>query len=119
MAKKIKQFRFYGLNHADNFPAENYKGKPVSYTDYITGSIFREVYPISQLGIQALPGTKFYLNNSINPIYIGLSGYYDLEIKNGIRVYRLGFDEKSLENINDTGSSALIVDIIYGEEEED
>ena len=118
MAKRVKQFRFYGLNNEDNFPNTNFSGKPIGYNDYVTGSIFREVYPISQLGIQGLPGTKFYLNENINPIYIGMSGYYDLEIKHGIRVYRLGFDETSLQNINNTGNTGLIVDIIYGEEDE-
>jgi hypothetical protein len=36
--------------------------------------------PIVQLGIQSVPGTKFYLNGSNNPIIIGNTGIYELDL---------------------------------------
>ena len=116
MAKKIKQFRFYGesdtsKNH--NIPAD------ATILDYQTGEVFKKekVFPITQLGIQGPPGTRFYLNGSVNYITIGVSGIYDLDIKNGSRVTDLGFERTSLERINNLNTGYLIVDIIYGEED--
>lgn len=108
MAKKIKQFRFYGEGNSKN----NYNGTLIKYK---TGSIFDQVFPISQLGIQGPPGTRFYLNGSVNPITIGASGIYDLDIKNGVTISGLEFDEESLKRV--TPNNFLIVDILYGEED--
>jgi len=111
MSKKLKQFRYYGEGDSRNSPIG------ATAQQYETGTIFGGVFPIAQLGIQALPGTKFYLNGSIKPIYIGASGIYDLDIKNGARVTSLGFDLMSLYNINASGTGYLLVDVLYGEEE--
>lgn len=110
MSKKIKQFRWYGNDDSRNFPT-------ASIDDYVNGSVFSnaKVYPIAQLGIQGPPGLKFYLNGSVNPIIIGASGIYDLEIKKGARVTGLEFDKQSLERI--ASYNYLIVDILYGEED--
>jgi len=114
MARTIKQFRYCGSNNDNNSPASSIEG-------YKTGSIFDQhrVYPILQLGIQGLPGTKFYLNGSIYPIYIGDSGIYDLEVKNGVRINHLRFDETSLRRYTNTSTSKpiLIVDVIYEKKE--
>lgn len=112
MAKQLKQFRWYGKNDPRNVPDV---GDGV--TQYSTGEVFEEYYPISQLGIQALPGTKFYLNGNVKPIVIGVSGIYDLDIKNGARVTELSFSDQSLEDISNNTTNFLIVDIIYGEED--
>lgn len=106
MAKKIKQFRFYGEGNDNN--------GNLKLSDYNNGNAFSKVYPITQLGIQGPPGTRFYLNGSVNPIVIGASGIYDLDIKNGARVTGLEFDEESLRRV--TPNNILIVDILYGEE---
>lgn len=110
MAKKIKQFYFKADSDASNRPE-------ATKEEYVDGSIFSGVFPISQLGIQGLPGTKFYLNGNINPIIIGASGIYDLDIKNGARVTDLGFAPASMERINESDSGYLIVDVLYGEED--
>ena len=137
MAKKIKQFRLYTapkpitdgtgkvvrydygdcMNNSPVYPLGDDQETISILTQYESGDIFNKVYPISQLGIQAIPGTKFYLNGSVKPITIGASGIYDLDIKNGARVTGLGFDRTSLENITQSGTGYLIVDILYGEEE--
>ena len=113
MSKKLKQFRFYGNDDPRNFPPDK------TIEDYQTGKVFEtaNVFPIAQLGIQGPPGTKFYLNGSVNYITIGISGIYDLDIKNGSRVTGLGFDRLSLERVNEGGTGYLIVDILYGEED--
>ena len=110
MSRKIRQFRFYGNGDSRNVPG----GALVK--DYQTGEVFAGVFPIAQLGIQGPPGTKFYLNGSVNPITIGYSGIYDLDIKNGSRVTGLEFDKTTLERITPETSNYLIVDILYGEE---
>jgi hypothetical protein len=73
--------------------------------------------PISQLGIQSLPGTKFYLNNSNDPIIIGHTGIYELNLEGMAEITALAFDSKSIEAINGNYNSFLIVDIIYEREE--
>ena len=108
MARKIKQFKYYP-------PAKDKEDtlKP----KFINGTIFAEdgVYPILQLGIQGLPGTKFYLNGSIYPICIGLSGIYDLEVKNGVIISKLEFSADSMAKYKN--GSVLIIDVIYEEKE--
>jgi hypothetical protein len=112
MSKKIKQFRFYGDNNEKNYPSNRDKSQ------YQSGQVFSdlEVFPISQLGIQGPPGTKFYLNGSVNPLTIGVSGIYDLDIKNGARITSLEFDRDSLNRIEN--NSYLFIDILYGEEDD-
>lgn len=117
MSKKLTQFRFYSDESSENYPVKNLNDKSVTTQDYVSGSIFKDALPILQLGIQALPGTKFYLNGSINPIYVGNSGIYDLDIEEEVRINGLAFEQDSMNRINDTGSAILIVDILYGEEE--
>ena len=109
MAKKIKQFRYYAEGDPKNSPV-------ASKDEYAKGTVFASVYPIAQLGIQALPGTQFFLNGSVKPITIGASGIYDLDIKNGARVTYLSFGNESMNRIAASDSSYLIVDVLYGEE---
>ncbi len=73
-------------------------------------------YPILQLGIQGPPGTEFYLNGSNEPIKIGASGIFDLDIKNNARITELTFNSSSLSKITNDGQY-IIVDIIYEGEE--
>lgn len=109
MAKQVKQFRFYDTQ---NSGGKNYPSN-LSYRSLVSGSIFSNYLPITQLGIQSLPGTKFYLNNSNNPIIIGYTGIYELNLEGMGEITALSFDAKSLEAINGNANSYLIVDIIY------
>ena len=77
MAKQIKQFRYYEQNSNKNYP------NTISLSNLASGSIFSKYVPIIQLGIQSLPGTKFYLNNSNDPVIIGNTGIYELNL-NGL-----------------------------------
>lgn len=111
MTNIVEQYRFYGADNPNNYPEEATMAK------YIDGTIFDSRYIISQLGIQSLPGVKFYLNGSLIPITIGASGVYDLDIRNGFRVTDLSFSGGSMERINEDDSGYLIVDILRAEEE--
>ena len=81
----------------------------------ISGSAFTTAncIPIIQLGIQSLPGTKFYLNNSYNPVIIGNTGIYELDLNGLAEVTSLQFDQKTLQAIHNNSNAYLIIDIIY------
>lgn len=115
MAKAIKQFRYFGDNAAKNQP------KGVISNDFVSGNIFsgdtsldsQSYYPIVQLGIQALPGTKFYLNDSIEPIIIGARGLFELDLDGVAEITQLSFDPSSINLIKTIDNAYVIVDIVY------
>lgn len=108
MAKQVKQFRFYNsTNTTKNYP------EGISSRTLASGSIFGKYMPILQLGIQALPGTKFYLNNSNSPIIVGNTGIYELDLVGVAEINALSFDLRSINAIIENNNAYLIVDIIY------
>ena len=108
MAKQVKQFRYYSTTNTDkNYPAN------IAFRNLISGSIFADYMPIIQLGVQGLPGTKFYLNNSNNPIIIGYTGIYELDLNGIAEIKALQFDASSINMIEKNPNAYLIVDIIY------
>ena len=108
MAKKIEQIRFYSQNDDKrNCPAN------ITMNRLISGSAFNNKYPILQLGIQTLPGVKFYLNNGITPIVVGYTGIYDLDLEGITEITQLNFDKESIQMINSNQDSYLIVDLIH------
>lgn len=116
MAKVIRQYRYYGENNSKNQPLNE-----ISLETLESGSVFRSeegLGSITQLGIQTLPGTKFYLNNAENPTIIGATGIYELDLEGFSEVNSLRFDKTSIENIKNIGSAYIIVDALYEVEEE-
>ena len=117
MARAIKQYRFYGEK-------DEVRNQPISISkiNLQNGRIFEtpSCFPILQLGIQALPGTKFYLNSSIEPVVIGFTGIYELELEDSMEIVKLTFNKDSLEAIENNANGYLIVDVLYddGTEEE-
>ena len=110
MVKKIEQVRYYNQNdRVRNQPND------LRMNRLVTGSVFK--YPIVQLGIQSLPGVKFYLNKSTSPIILGHTGIYDLELDGMTEITHLSFDAESLNLINSDMNSYLIVDFIYEDQE--
>lgn len=109
MAKVVKQFRFYSNNNSKNFPTG------YTYNDYVSGQVFidAECFPILQLGVQALPGTKFYLNDGVSPIIIGATGIYELDIDGLAEISKITFDVDSMQIINNSTQFGLIVDLVY------
>ena len=109
MAKKIMQFRFYdevsGINQPSNLRVKGLR----------SGNAFSNYLPITQLGIQTVPGTKFYLNNSTTPIIVGATGIYEINLEGISQITNISFDSASLVSIAQNPSSSLIIDFVYGE----
>ena len=126
MARAIHQFRFYhdAENEERNEPSGAEYTAAGGMTAFSTGSLFdgtkggKKYVPILQLGIQSIPGTYFYLNGGLDPIIIGATGIYELDLSGEIEISKLEFDYESLERINKMANGYLIVDIIYEDEEE-
>ena len=112
MSKILKQYRFYGENHERNIP------KSITIENLKSGSVFilqdNESAPIVSLGIQTIPGIQFYLNEAVDPIIIGNSGIYELEL-NRYEVNKINFKEETLKQLinNSSNTAYLIVDVIY------
>lgn len=114
MAKRVKQIRYYSDANTGNYPnGSNGSGTAPTYRNLISGSVFSKYVPILQLGIQSLPGTKFYLNGSNNPVIIGNTGIYELDVQGLTEINSLQFDAGSLALITNNATAYLIVDIIY------
>lgn len=112
--KKIAQFRYRGEGRsADNFPS--FAGKPSTYTEVLTmGNLFHGYGYISKLGIQGPPGLYFYLNSAENPIMIGKTGIYELDLEGVGRITSIRFDKNNLDAFyKTTVSDKLLIDIVY------
>ena len=123
MANKIKQFRYYNdtNNLGKNSPSVitiDGADVDVSYAHYVSGAVFGECFPVLQFGIQSLPGTKFYLNNGNDPIIVGSTGIYELDLEGQTEITQIQMDGGSMKTINDNDSAYLIIDIIYDNGEE-
>lgn len=112
MAKQIKQFRYYKQGSPKNYPNN------ISIANLASGSIFSKYMPVIQLGIQSLPGTKFYLNNSNEPIIIGNTGIYELDLNGLSEVIAIAFDRTSINAIATSQNGYLVVDILYEDGED-
>ena len=62
MARKVYQVRYYG----DSEATPSGKNQPTNLTGnrLRSGSVFSKYTPRKQIGIQSMPGVKFYLNFS-------------------------------------------------------
>jgi hypothetical protein len=120
MANKIKQYRYYNEDDTiNNQPVYLSDGNtPVKAIHYVNGDVFGNCYPILQLGIQAIPGTKFYLNEASEPVIIGATGIYELDLGGDTEISKIQFEARSMRMINESQNAYLIVDIIYDNGEE-
>lgn len=105
MARLVKQFRYYGEDSTSNYPEET------TYQALAVGNIFHSYSPVTQLGIQADPGTKFYINNSTSPIMIGDTGIYELDLEGLGTISSIRIDKSDLAAI--TSLNPIMIDIIY------
>ena len=80
-------------------------GQTICTNDPGTNNLLKENVKAFQIGIQALPGTKFRFNNSDGEIIIGSTGIYELDLK-GLA---------TISSIYCTGyiSKTIIVDYLY------
>lgn len=102
---KFRQFRYFGDNSSRN---------NIDTVGLTTGIPFtEEVQIITQLGIRALPGTKFYINNNSEPVIIGFLGVFELDFTGKGSITHLEFDPESVSAINENlHGGYIIVDIL-------
>lgn len=67
--------------------------------------------PIVKLTIIAPPTVQFYVNNLENPIMIGATNEFEIDLKNQTQIFSLRFDEDDLEKL--TLEQDIIVNAIY------
>lgn len=115
MAKKVGQIRYYGGGKSTSTTSNQKRNYPegLTYNNLRYGTIFNSVYPILQLGIQTLPGTKVYINNHTAPIIIGATGIYELSVDGLSNITDIQFDSVSLDVIDANPNAYLIIDYIY------
>lgn len=105
MARLVKQFRYYGDGSLKNYPDE------ANYATLAAGNIFNDYKPVVQMGIQANPGVRFYVNNSITPVMIGNTGIYEIDLEGLGTIDQIRFDRDSLSSMDE--HNPLMIDIIY------
>lgn len=118
MKKIVKQFRFYDEKNKYNSPSTlnitNLSNGEAFFSDSVLNSNYG--YMIS-LGIQALPGTKFTINEGMEPVIVGNTGIFELDVDGYGEIFELKFIDSSLKTIAETENGYLIVDAIYKTEE--
>lgn len=116
MSKYVRQLRYYSENHPNNYPTEG--EDVINHSRLSSEKFFTPYMPIIQLGIQTLPGTKFYLNDSerLHPIIVGYTGLYELNLEGIAEINSLAFDPNSIETIRTTQDSYLIIDLVSEKE---
>lgn len=113
------QFRYYTAGNDKNYPDND--------LIWLYGTDETESIPqkhllsdinagVVKLGIQGLPGTRFYLTD--NPLDRGIvidhTGVFELDLTDTTTsIGVLFFDDTSLSNISNIKNSSLIVDILY------
>ena len=106
-ATGITQMRFYNDDNERNTPFKYH----LSFCD---NTSFSKYAPIKQFSIQTLPGTRFYLNQSLKPIIVGASGIYELDLRDTpARLTSIRFERSSMEIINESDNGYLIIDLIH------
>lgn len=119
MIREVYQFRYYGEGSDKNYhPKDPLNYSRINAENLKSGNAFEEYMPVRQLGVQSIPGTKFYLNDSISPIVIGSTGIYEIELNSLVEIKRLSFDPKSIEAVQQSPTFFIIVDILCEKENE-
>lgn len=98
-----------------NDQPENHYNFPsgIKGVDLINGSAFSQYMPLSQLCIQAPPGTKIYFNDDNTPVIIGFTGLFEVNLDHGGAVYKMKFDSGSIQKIKNNNSALAIIDMVY------
>lgn len=110
--KKIKQFVYYGRKVRDSLGKKCFPENLSVWQQ----NLLTDFGPVSHLGIQGEPGVIFYLNHGTDPISIGATGIYELNLEGLGHISALRFDMDTLREKYDEQESALhrvLVDIVY------
>ena len=78
-------------------------------------NIFNDYKLVSEIGIQAPVGTRFYLNGGTYPITIGKTGIYELDLEGIGRINSIRFNREDIQKSFPTGNivNRLLIDIVY------
>lgn len=116
MSKTIKQYRYYNDGNTYNQPLNISKENMYEGDIFISDSIIQEMGMITHIGIQGLPGTKIYINNSPSPILLGMMGVFELDVSEYSFIYKVQIGYDSAKTIEETENGHLIIDVIYDTE---
>ena len=114
----VDQLRFYGIGSEYNYPKEDNENNfnPWGGISGQTTNLLANYGSAIKIGIQGLPGTKFFLNSLTNGIILDHTGIYELDLTNTTTtISSLYFAADSLKRISDAENASLIVDILYYE----
>lgn len=107
MSTRTIQFRYYSTDNENNNPA-------LTWAAYCASETFKPYSPILQLGIQTLPGTRFYINSSTTPITVGSTGIFELDVStSSASINSLRIDQQSMSTINELNNGYLMIDLVY------
>lgn len=111
---EVHQFRFYGFESNFNYPEKLiWVGSNNDNTRSV--DLLSSVGAAVKIGIQTLPGVKFWisLGNLSDPIIIDHTGVYELDLRNTTtKIGSLFFDPKSLARVSEVDNASLIVDVL-------
>lgn len=85
----------------------------IAYLSNANINIFEPYAPILHLGIQSIPGLKFYLNkNYFAPLFVNNSGLFEINLTNTFGL--IGSIEFDRDNLAASLSQGyLLIDILY------
>ena len=107
MAQKFAQIRYKSsTTGSNNYPTTLKKAAMVN------GSAFTSYYPIVKLTIDALSGTKFFINQGKQPVIINSTGIFELDLGETFPINSLSFEGDSLDK-NTKEDKTILIDIIY------
>ena len=94
--------------------SENNYPSSLTFAQLVSGNIFRDLGVVTHLGIQATPGTLFYLNNSKNPISVGTTGIYELDLEGLGQIFAIQFNRESLNYLDEIEPrQSILIDVVY------
>lgn len=114
MAKYVNQIRYYKEGSSKNSPQGLKRSQLSGGTAFKYNS--QNSAGIVQLGIQTLPGVQFVINTSSNPITVGSTGIYELNVDGLTTINSLNILKQSLDMIDKNENAYLIVDYVYEKE---
>ena len=104
MAKQVGQIRWFGANNSSN------SSKSLTLNDLIRGTMLPKTYPITAITIQAPRGSQIFINSNSQPITLGTTQIYSLDVEGVAIITSVRF---SLDTINKISNAAVVIDYTY------